>query len=191
MYGKKVVCVPHHVTPEYDYSDPDFGDNDIQTRAKKQGALLQHFWTRWRQQYLTGLREFYQTSGSNIQTVKPGAIVLVHDNTPRLYWHLAVVEDTISGADGLIRAANIRTSTGRTNRPITKLHLLEITTAESDTLCKQNSSPKENPSNSDAQSSTVEQTDDISICIPERNQPVRQVALRGRLQGGPPEDVIN
>ncbi|XP_065914598.1 uncharacterized protein [Dysidea avara] len=197
LYGRKVVCVPYHVTPEYDYSDPDFGDNDIQTRAKKQGALLQHFWTRWRQEYLTGLREFHQTSGSNIQTVKPGAIALVHDDTPRLNWRLAVVEDTIPGADGLIRAANIRTSTGRTNQPITKLYPLEITTAESDTLCKQNSSPKENPSNSDAQSSTVEQTDDNSM--PERIRPVRQAALRGRQQVkewtktlcGPPEDVIN
>ena len=149
------------------------------------------------QEYLTGLREFHQTSGSNIQTVKPGAIVLVHDDTLRLNWRLAVVEDTITGADGLIRAANIRTSTGKTNRPITKLYPLETTTTESDTLCKQNSSPKENPSNSDAQSSTVEQTDDNSM--PERIRPVRQAAIRGRQQVkewtktlcGPPEDVIN
>ena len=86
------------------------------------------------------------------------------------------MEDTIPGADGLIRAANIRTSIGRTNRPITKLYPLEITTAESDTLCKQNSSPKENPSNSDVQSSTVEQTDDNSM--PERIRPVRQAAIK-------------
>ena len=37
---------------------------------------------------------------------------------------LAVVEDTISGKDGVIRAANIRTSTGKTNHPITKLYPL-------------------------------------------------------------------
>ena len=110
--------MPYHVAPENSYSDPDFGDTDIQVRAKKQATLLQHFWTRWRLEYLTGLREFHQASGNNIQTIKPGAVVLVHDDTPRINWHLAVVEDTISGEDGLIRAANIRTSTGKTNHPV-------------------------------------------------------------------------
>jgi len=42
-----------------------------------------------------------------------------------------VIEDTISGEDGLVRAANIRTSTGRTNRPKTKLYPLEVTTSDS------------------------------------------------------------
>ena len=65
-----------------------------------------------------GLREFHRTSGSNVQTARPGAVVLVHDDMPRINWHLAVVEDTISGEDGLVRAANIRTSTGRTNHLI-------------------------------------------------------------------------
>ena len=39
---------------------------------------------------------------------------------------MAVVESLIKGGDGLVRAANIRTKTGRTNRPITKLYPLEI-----------------------------------------------------------------
>ena len=195
LYGRKVACVPYHVTTEYDYSDPDFGDTNIQTRAKKQGALLQHFWTRWRQEYLTGLREFHQTSGSNVQTIKSGAIVLVHDDTPRLTWRLAVVEDTISGQDGLIRAANIRTSTGRTNRPITKLYPLEVSTAESSSIQKQNYQHKEKVSDSVAQNPTVEAASGSS----KHTRPIRQAAIRGRQQVqkwtrtlcGPPEDVEN
>ena len=97
LYGRKIVCLPYHVTPENSYSDPDFGDTDIQVRAKKQATLLQHFWTRWRLNYLTGLREFHQASGNSIQTIKPRAVVLVHDNTAHINWRLAVVEDTISG----------------------------------------------------------------------------------------------
>ena len=195
LYGRKVACVPYHVTTEYDYSDPDFGDTNIQTRAKKQGALLQHFWTIWRQEYLTGLREFHQTSGSNVQTIKSGAIVLVHDDTPRLTWHLTVVEDTISGQDGLIRAANIRTSTGRTNRPITKLYPLEVSTAESSSIQKQNYQHKEKLSDSVAQNPTVEAARGSS----KHTRPIRQAAIRGRQQVqkwtrtlcGPPEDVEN
>ena len=76
---------------------------------------------------MTGLREFHQSNAPNVQTVKPGAVVLVHDDTLRINWRLAIVEDTIAGEDGLVRAANIRTSTGRTDHPIAKLYPLEVT----------------------------------------------------------------
>ena len=194
LYGRKINCVPYHVTPDDINSDPDFGDVDIELRAKKQAALLQHFWTRWRHEYLTGLREFHRTTGSNVQTVKPGAVVLVHDDSPRITWRLAVVEDTISGEDGLIRAANIRTSTGKTNRPITKLYPLEITAA--DASLEQSLLPKSTSPDNGTQKSTEEQEMDT---IPENSRPVRQSAIKGRQKvkewtralGGPPEDVRN
>ena len=127
LYGRKIVCVPYHMTPQHNQCDPDFGETEVQSRTKKQVVLIQHFWTRWRRKNLTGLREFHQSNAPNVQTVKPGAMVLAHDDTLCINWRLAVVEDTIAGEDGLVRAANIRTSTGRTNRPIAKLYPLEVT----------------------------------------------------------------
>ena len=56
-------------------------------------------------------------------------MVLIHNEGPRLYWKLAVVEELIVGGDGLVRAANIRTSNGRTNRPIVKLYPLEVSSS--------------------------------------------------------------
>ena len=92
--------------------DPDFQiSSGIQARATIQATLLQHFWNRWKKEYLTGLREFHRTTEKNQQTMKPGAVVLVHGDIPRVKWRLAVVEDVIAGEDGLIRAANIWTST--------------------------------------------------------------------------------
>ena len=44
-----------------------------------------------------------------------GDIVLVHDDCIRIYWK-----------DNLVRAANIRTVNGTTNRAITKLYPLEV-----------------------------------------------------------------
>jgi len=41
LYGRKIVCVPYYMTPE----DPDFGDTEINSKTRKQAALLQHFWT--------------------------------------------------------------------------------------------------------------------------------------------------
>ena len=94
--------------------------------------MLKHFWTHWRLEYLTTLREFHKTTGNNIQQVKVGDVVLVHDDTPRVNWKYAVVESVIRGNDGLIRAANICTGNGKTTQSITKLYPLEVTsTSES------------------------------------------------------------
>jgi len=96
------------------------------------------------------------------------------------------------GEDGLIRAANIRTSTGRINRLITKLYPLELTAM--DPFPSHTSSPKHNtqdscPRDSVAHNSTVGDVD-ATIPIP---------ALRGskkiqewtRMLSGPLEDVRN
>ena len=54
-------------------------------------------------------------------------MVLIHDEGHRINWRLAVIRDLITGGDGLVRAADIQTSTERTNRPVTKLYPLEVT----------------------------------------------------------------
>ena len=118
--------------------------------------------------------------------MKPGAVVLAHDDTLCINWRLAVVEDTIAGEDGLVRAANIRTSTGRTNRPIAKLYPLEVT-AE-DPLFKQH----QDKSNSSDDGDQTLQTE-------VERRPARKAAIRERQQVrewtqtlcGPPEDVEN
>ena len=68
----------------------------------------------------TGIPNITQSGNSirSLTTTKFGDVVLVHDNAPRIKWQLAVIEDVIKGSDGLIRAANIHTKAGRTNRLI-------------------------------------------------------------------------
>ena len=95
----------------------------LKKAAKVQSLLLNHFTTCWKEEYLTSLREY---SIRNLETTEVGDVVLVHNEGPRLDWRLAVVEELIVGGNGLIRTANIRMSTGRTNRPIVKLYLLEV-----------------------------------------------------------------
>ena len=52
--------------------------------------------------------------------------MLVHDDTPGVSWEMLVIEELIKGNDDLVRAANIRTAAGRTNRAITRLVPLEV-----------------------------------------------------------------
>ena len=104
----------------------DSDDSLLIQRANKQALILQQFWHRWKHKYLTSLHEFHRNTGTNKQSIEKGDVVLVHDESPRSTWKLTVVESLREGGDGLIRAANIRTSTGHTNRPITKLYPLEV-----------------------------------------------------------------
>lgn len=99
----------------------------MRQRVAAQAQILERFWNRWRHEYLTSLREFHRTTGTNEQSIKKGDVVLVHNEGPRSSWKLAVVEEVIRGGDGLVRAAHIHTSTGSTNRPVNKLYPLEIT----------------------------------------------------------------
>lgn len=109
-------------------SDPDYKETtEFQRDSKRLALLIQHFWSRWRQEYLTSLREFHKASGNNEARVRVGDIVLVHDEGPRINWKLAVVESLLPGKDGHVRSVNIRTEGGRTNRPITKLYPIEVT----------------------------------------------------------------
>ena len=53
-------------------------------------------------------------------------MVQIHDDSSRITWKLAVVDELIFGKDGLIRAVKLRTSYGLTNRPIFKLYPIEV-----------------------------------------------------------------
>ena len=100
-------------------SDPTFGNaSQTHKRANVQAAILRDFHTIWCHEYLTSLREHHRTSGINAQSVKKGNVVIVHDDTSRMMWKLAVIEELIVGRDGLTRAAMIRTANSKTSRPI-------------------------------------------------------------------------
>jgi len=128
LLGRPIVSLPHYDVQDDELTDPTYGNtDDINRSAKVHAQLLAHFWHRWKTEYLTTLCEFHRTTGKNAQTAKVGDIVLIHDDVPRVQWKLAVIEGVNKGADGLIRSANVRTSTGRTNRPIARLYPLEVT----------------------------------------------------------------
>ena len=173
LYGRRIISLPYHSVEEDELNDPDFGgESAVVKRAKIQALMLKHFWTRWRSEYLTTLREFHKTTGNNIQQVKVGDVVLVHDDTPRVNWKYAVIESVIRGNDGLIRAVNIRTSTGKTTRPITKLYPLEVaSTNESHSVITDIDSSGDSAKEFASQQASAEQPDTRSL---------RKAAVRAR-----------
>ena len=134
LYGRRITSLPFDISvSDDDLTDPDHGNEiDIRRRVKLQVIILQRFWKRWRHEYLTSLREFHRSSGDKKESIKKGDVVLVQDDGPRSTWKLAVVKDLIRAGDNLVQAAEIRTSTGHTNRPICKLYPLELSLSTSE-----------------------------------------------------------
>ena len=133
LYGRVINTVPHTLTTQDELTDEDFREagsrlhHTLSKKAKVQALLIQHFWGRWRKEYLTFLRETHTTSGgSSKETIKVGDIVIIHDDCPRLKWRLAVVQELQQRRDDLVRSAVIRTDKGITNRLISKLYPLEV-----------------------------------------------------------------
>lgn len=52
----------------------------------------------------------------------PGDIVLVHDDTPRINWRLAVIKELMEGKDGLVYAAKKNSP----NHPIARSIPLQV-----------------------------------------------------------------
>ncbi|XP_045188261.1 uncharacterized protein LOC123546137 [Mercenaria mercenaria] len=122
LYGRRI-------TTPVDYSaiqNVNSNHNTANKQVRIQRELLNRFWERWKTDYLTSLRERHTQSGQNKQTIKVGDVVQVHEDCPRLRWKLAVVEELMTGKDGLTRSAMIRTGSGLTTRAIKKLYPLEL-----------------------------------------------------------------
>jgi len=135
LFGRRIIPFPMDNPPEWDEDeDPTFTltTTNLVATAQLKSKVIHDFMARWKHEYLSALREFQQhTSGKNRDVIQPGDVVIVHDdNKPRLSWNLAVVESLIRGESGNVYSANIRTSQGKTNRPIRKLYPLEVRAAQ-------------------------------------------------------------
>uniref|UniRef100_A0A453YZM1 Endonuclease n=1 Tax=Anopheles gambiae TaxID=7165 RepID=A0A453YZM1_ANOGA len=101
----------------------------LQTGLRSNWKMVQHildgFWRRWIKEYLPVLArqsKWFET----VREIEVGDIVLIVDGGARNQWKRGIVERVVSGADGRIRQAWVRTNTGTLRRPAAKLALLEI-----------------------------------------------------------------
>jgi len=128
MYGHKLTCLPHACIDDTELLDPDYPrQSTIVTREKTVALTVQRMQRRWRDEYLTSLRERYSDEKQNKEVVSVGDVVHIHDDRPRVNWKIGLVTELHRGPDGLVRSVGLRTKTGLTNRPIRKLVPLEIT----------------------------------------------------------------
>ncbi|XP_058063848.1 uncharacterized protein LOC131213749 [Anopheles bellator] len=81
----------------------------LHTRWKRVQRMAQHFWTRWRSEYLAHLR-CAAKSTRKMPNAEKGQIVLIgDDNLPVSRWPLGVITQVHPGPDGAIRVADVKT----------------------------------------------------------------------------------
>ena len=135
LIGRRVLSLPSYAPHQNEY-DLEVSHNSLTRQMKYLNFTLDHFWKRWKTEYLLELRECHRYEGSegNIgrNTVSVGDVVLVHNESgPRGLWRLARVEDVLIGTDGYARSAIIRVHSKNTNskllkRPLRCLYPLEV-----------------------------------------------------------------
>ena len=57
LVGYRLLTLPDHPTLE----DPDYSHKGLAHRANHLSRTLQHFWNRWKKEFLLELREFHRT----------------------------------------------------------------------------------------------------------------------------------
>lgn len=90
------VCIGRRLlspTPRFQGSTADTTATELSRRQKHLDLVLKHFWSRWRNEYLSEPREHHhgkKTTQSRV--IRQGDIVCIHDNcSPRQRWKLGTV----------------------------------------------------------------------------------------------------
>ncbi|KAF5302055.1 hypothetical protein FQR65_LT19138 [Abscondita terminalis] len=95
------------------------------SRWKRLQQLNQHFWSRWRAEYLINLQRRNKWSQSVGSQLKIGQLVLIaEDNVPPRHWPIGRVIQTHPGRDDVVRAATVKTPRDTFKRPAQKLCVL-------------------------------------------------------------------
>lgn len=97
---------------------------------KKQWQILQQlkqtFWKRWIQEYLPELTRRTKWHVP-VKPIQIGDVVIIcDDNETRGQWKRGIVEEVRIAADGQVRSAVVRTTTGKLRRPASKLAVLDV-----------------------------------------------------------------
>ena len=159
LSGRRILSLPdrYRENPEDEDFEFDLSTDDLNKRVRYLNNVIDHFWRRWRNEYLAELRNAHKSPAKSVEKsrVKIGDVVLVHDeNHPRSYWRTGRISDLVSSTvnDGQSRGAVVQVTNkkGRVTtlrRPLQLLYPLEINCelAEEETNLEQESKATQSP----------------------------------------------
>ncbi|KAF6203560.1 hypothetical protein GE061_001892 [Apolygus lucorum] len=119
--GHFLIGQPLNALPELDLSDIPEGRL---SRWQFVRQRMQHFWARWRDEYLSTL-QVRQKWSKHVPNLRVNDLVIVSDrNAAPMEWPLARIVATHPGDDGVVRVVTLKTARGTYKRPIVNLILI-------------------------------------------------------------------
>ena len=118
------ALTPNHLLKGFNNIDPLIYGNSLKSNAEKIyrkrwkhiQVCLDHFWSRFRKEYIPTLTVRTRWVGEK-KNLNVGEMVLLETNTPRGQWPLGVITQTVARRDKRIRMAYVKTSNGTFLRP--------------------------------------------------------------------------
>lgn len=121
--GHFLIGQPLVALPEYSFTDTNISRLSRFNQIQK---LSQHFWARWRNEYLHTLQQRFKWT-SHTAPPKLGELVLIkEDNLSALQWRRGRLVKLLPGKDGVVRVAEVKTQHGVLTRPVSKLCRLPL-----------------------------------------------------------------
>ena len=120
LFGRRLERSNHDLTPL----------NSSVIQSSKLSHIINHFWERWRLEYLSTLREYHKHKHDkhNRPTIAIDDIVIIEEEyVPRSSWKTAKVIQLLEGSDNKVRGAvlMIPNSKNILKRPVNKLYKIE------------------------------------------------------------------
>ena len=132
LIGKQVLNLPDNLGYSVNSDNEDFTiySSQLDRRSKHLANTLNHFWKRWRTEYLTELRESHRRSTHDCLTktpIKEGDVVAVHDvSLHQGLWKLGWIQGVIAGQNGKIWGASKKHQHPLLRQLIQLLYPLEV-----------------------------------------------------------------
>lgn len=101
---------------------------------EEQKKLIEHFWQRWRNEYLTTLVQRKKWTEEK-EHIKIGQLVVIKDeNLPPARWLMGRIIELIQSKDGLIRSVVVQTPKSKLTRAVQKICILPVVPSEMKTI---------------------------------------------------------
>ncbi|CAK1578716.1 unnamed protein product [Parnassius mnemosyne] len=118
LIGRTLTSLPQ---PDYQHQS-----TPLLNRFQRIEQLRQHFWERWSEEYVSELQQRVKWRSCKDSLKINDLVVVKEDNLPPLKWKLGRVVAIHPGADGIVRVADIRTSTGIIKRAFNRICPLPV-----------------------------------------------------------------
>lgn len=87
--------------------------------------LIQHFWSRWNNEYLSHLQQRGKWMTDNPSKIGIGFMMLIKkENTSPLQWKIGRIVELHPGSNGIVRVVSVKTTTGQLKRSLRKICIL-------------------------------------------------------------------